>query len=53
MNRTHDATLIATKKPGIARSAMACTLLALVFGCGDPCVPGSFCLTGCCTEFVE
>jgi len=36
MNKTHDATLIATKKPGIATLAMACTLLALVFGCGDP-----------------
>jgi hypothetical protein len=30
---------IATKKPAIARSAMACMLLALVFGCGDPGTP--------------
>jgi hypothetical protein len=35
MNQIKDAKPIATKKPAIARSAMACMLLALVFGCGD------------------
>jgi len=35
MSQIKDAKPIATKKPAIARSAMACMLLALVFGCGD------------------
>lgn len=35
MSQIKDAKPIATKKPAIARSAMACVLLALVFGCGD------------------
>ena len=36
MSQIKDAKPIATKKPAIARSAMACMLLSpLVFGCGD------------------
>jgi len=39
MSQIKDAKPIATKKPAIARSAMACMLLALVFGCGDADTP--------------
>jgi hypothetical protein len=35
MSKINDTKLIATQKPGIAGSAIACMLLALVFGCGD------------------
>ena len=36
MSKIDDTKSIAAKKLGIARSAIACMLLALVFGCGDP-----------------
>ena len=39
MSQIKDAKPIATKKPAIARSAMACMLLSLVFGCGDADTP--------------
>ena len=39
MSQIKNAKPIATKKPAIARSAMACMLLSLVFGCGDADTP--------------
>ena len=36
MSKIDDTKPIAAKKPGIASSTIACMLLALVFGCGDP-----------------
>jgi hypothetical protein len=39
MSQIKNAKPIATKKPAIARSAMACMLLSLVFGCGEADTP--------------
>jgi hypothetical protein len=36
MSKIDDTKPTVAKKPGIASSAIACMLLALVFGCGDP-----------------